>query len=66
MLNGIHLKYLVILLHYLQQAQFFGAPSVKPVVDAFVSEAEPFADEQLKAKLTSMQSELVQLENEEE
>ncbi|BAS99952.1 Os07g0133900 [Oryza sativa Japonica Group] len=55
-----------ICLHDSNKAQFFGAPSVKPVVDAFVSEAEPFADEQLKAKLTSMQSELVQLENEEE
>uniref|UniRef100_A0A0E0LGS7 MADS-box domain-containing protein n=1 Tax=Oryza punctata TaxID=4537 RepID=A0A0E0LGS7_ORYPU len=58
-----------ICLHDNNKAQFFGAPSVKPIFDAFVSEypqAEPFADEQLKAKLTSMQSELVQLENEEE
>uniref|UniRef100_A0A0D9WV97 MADS-box domain-containing protein n=1 Tax=Leersia perrieri TaxID=77586 RepID=A0A0D9WV97_9ORYZ len=49
------------------KVQFFGAPSMEPIASAFLSDpqTQPFADKQLKAKITSMQSELIQLESEE-
>ncbi|XP_040381765.1 agamous-like MADS-box protein AGL28 [Oryza brachyantha] len=51
------------------KVQFFGAPMVEPIADAFLSEhpqTKPFVDKQLKAKIASMQRQLVQLESEQD